>query len=371
MLLICILIINGVLLNIPNPYASKNYLLLMGIPILLLIISLFFLFGTGLHKGVELQGGVLITVQTNTQVDTNLLTQQLSAFGPGVSVTQFSNGGLNGLQIEMGLNDRLLQLQDENSLVQGLYNNYSTARSLNPIDAKTMEDAFKLEVGKFYALLGQSVPSDSSDEVLAKDVKDSLAGEQTRIRTGITDVIYQATGSKELSFDEVGSSLSSFFFQNSRTALIISFILSGIVILIIVRGLVASAAVISGAIFDLTITAGLMVLFKIDLSLGAVAALLMLVGLSLDTDIMLTINVLKRKEGVAHDRAFKAMKIGLLMNLTSLAAFGVLALVGWYYQIPTYTSIGLIVFIGSIVDFIATWCFNAGLVLWYAERKNL
>ena len=358
------------LLKIPNPYASKNYLFLMGVPVLLLIVSLFFLFGPGLKKGVDFQGGLLITVQTNSNVDTALLESKLSAYSPSVTVSKFSSGSLKGVQIEMALDPVLLQLQTENTIIQALYGNYTLSKSLNPIQVQNYQNQINVEAAKFYAILNKPVPSGNTD-ALVKSISDEVDAKQSSTRLGIQNTILQVTGSKPSSFDEIGSSLSNYFFTNSQTALIVSLIISGLVILIIVRGLVASIAVISGALFDLVITAGLMVVFNIDLSLGAVAALLMLIGLSLDTDIMLSINVLKRKEGTPQDRAFQSMKIGFLMNFTTLAAFGVLALVGWYYQIPTYSQIGSIVLLGSIVDFIATWCFDAGLILWFAERKQL
>jgi preprotein translocase subunit SecF len=80
---------------------------------------------------------------------------------------------------------------------------------------------------------------------------------------------------------------------------------------------------------------------------------------------------MKRKEETAPKRAFQAMRIALMMNLCTMASFGVLAVIGYWLQIPTYTQIGLVAFIGGgIVDVIATWCFNAPLVLWFIERKE-
>ena len=126
-----------------------------------------------------------------------------------------------------------------------------------------------------------------------------------------------------------------------------------------------------GAFADIAITMGVMGALGIPLSLASFSALLMLIGFSLDTDILLTARVLKRREENARARAFDAMKVGIMMNLTTLAAFGVLAAIGYWLQISVYFQLGLVAAIGGgVVDFIATWLTNAPLLLWYAERKE-
>ncbi len=108
----------------------------------------------------------------------------------------------------------------------------------------------------------------------------------------------------------------------------------------------------------------------VPLTLASIAGLLMLIGLSLDTDALLTVRVIKRKEGSPAERAMTALKTAFMMNLTTLVAFGVLALVATLLQIPTYYQIGVVVAIGAVADFATTWCFNAVLLLWHVERKN-
>jgi len=108
----------------------------------------------------------------------------------------------------------------------------------------------------------------------------------------------------------------------------------------------------------------------IPLSLASVAALLMLIGFSLDTDVMLTARVIKRKEGTAAQRAFDAMKTGLTMNLAVLISFGVLLSLSLFLQIPFYYQVGSVAVIGACVDAIATWMGNAPLILQYAQKKE-
>ena len=65
-------------MKIPNIYESKNYKLFAIIPILLLIAGLGLIFFKGVPSAVELKGGILITLQSNTAVDTHALEKVLS-----------------------------------------------------------------------------------------------------------------------------------------------------------------------------------------------------------------------------------------------------------------------------------------------------
>jgi len=94
----------------------------------------------------------------------------------------------------------------------------------------------------------------------------------------------------------------------------------------------------------------------------------MLIGYSIDTDIMLTTRVLKR-EGKSIEEAFSgAFKTGMTMTLTTLAAVSV-ALI--FTDSEVIKQIMTILLIGLIVDIINTWVQNAGLLVWYAQRKTV
>ncbi|MFH1246896.1 MAG: hypothetical protein V1644_00810, partial [Candidatus Micrarchaeota archaeon] len=203
-----------------------------------------------------------------------------------------------------------------------------------------------------------------------KKVVEVYSQAQDSYRANIIAAVKSKVSVTAFSFREVGPSLSKFFLQKSQEILLYSFILAALVVLIVFRSLVPSAAVIMGAVADIVITLGAMSLFNIPLSLASIAGLLMLIGFSLDTDVMLTMRVLKRKEGTARERAYGAFKTGSLMNLSTIGAFGVLALTGLYLQSSTYFQLGIVAAIGGAVDFAATWGANAVLVLMYAEKQE-
>ena len=93
----------------------------------------------------------------------------------------------------------------------------------------------------------------------------------------------------------------------------------------------------------------------------------MLIGYSVDTDILLSTRVLKRKEGTIYDRVISALKTGLTMNLTTLSAL----LVALYFSnSPVLSQIMTILLIGLVIDIMNTWIQNAGILRWYMEKKH-
>ena len=136
------------------------------------------------------------------------------------------------------------------------------------------------------------------------------------------------------------------------------------------REFVPSIAVIMSAVLDISCALALMALFHIPLSLSSIPALLMLVGYSVDTDIMLTTRILKRKEGTAADRTVEAMKTGLTMTFTTLAALTVMIAVSFTSQMFVIFEIATVLLFGLLGDLPSTWLMNAPILLWYAEKKE-
>jgi preprotein translocase subunit SecF len=141
----------------------------------------------------------------------------------------------------------------------------------------------------------------------------------------------------------------------------------GIVVFIYFRVPVPSIAVILSAFSDIVVTLAVVNVMGIKLSTAGIAAFLMLIGYSVDTDILLSTRVLKRKEGDVLDRVFKAMKTGLTMSITTLVAVTV-ALI--FTQSIVLKQIMTILIIGLLIDLINTWIQNAGILRWYMERKG-
>ena len=78
----------------------------------------------------------------------------------------------------------------------------------------------------------------------------------------------------------------------------LSFLLMAIVVFLVFREPIVSLLIVISALADILTAAASMNFTGVQLSLGTVAALLMLIGYSVDTDILLSMRVLKRKGSV-------------------------------------------------------------------------
>jgi len=171
----------------------------------------------------------------------------------------------------------------------------------------------------------------------------------------------------DYSVEIIGSSLGSSFFREAIIALLIAFAFMGIVVFLYFRTFVPSLAVILSAFSDIVVTLAIVNLIGLKLSTAGLAAFLMLIGYSVDTDILLSTKLLKRKEGTIFDRTLGALKTGLTMTGTTIAAVFVALMVT---QSEVIGQIMLILLIGLLVDLINTWIQNAGILRWYLSKKN-
>jgi len=172
------------------------------------------------------------------------------------------------------------------------------------------------------------------------------------------------------SIEFTGSALSSSFYQQLRLAVIIAFVLMAVVVFIIFRTLVPSLAVILAAFADIVMTIVVVDIYNIQLSTAGIVALLMLIGYSVDTDILLTSRVLRGREGTVNQRIFGAFKTGIMMTLTAIAAVAVSYILTSSYS-ETLRQMFTILLIGLGFDIFNTWITNASLIKWYAEAKKL
>ncbi len=171
----------------------------------------------------------------------------------------------------------------------------------------------------------------------------------------------------DYSVEVVGSSLGNAFFAQTLRALLVAFLLMGLVVFLYFRTVIPSFAVILAVFSDITITLAIFNLTGIKLSTAGVAAFLMLIGYSVDTDLLLTTRVLKRTEGSVMERVYGAIKTGSTMLITTLVAITITLL---FVQSEVIKQIMIILFIGLLVDFITTWIQNVGILRLYLERKG-
>ena len=200
-------------------------------------------------------------------------------------------------------------------------------------------------------------------------VDTNIEGDQT---AALLEAVMELTGELDedkFNTDVIGSSLGESFFKETMIALVIAFLLMGTVVFIYFRVFVPSIAVILSAFSDIIVTLAIVNLLGIKISTAGLAAFLMLIGYSVDTDILLTTRMLKRDKGSLNERLFGAFKTGTTMTLTSLLAIlFALVIVSSFSLI--LSQIFMILAIGLAFDLLNTWITNASVLKWYVEAKN-
>jgi preprotein translocase subunit SecF len=152
--------------------------------------------------------------------------------------------------------------------------------------------------------------------------------------------------------------------KQALIAIAIAFVGMSIVVFALFRTFVPSLAVITAAFSNIVIPIALMNLFQIQLSLGTVAALLMLIGYSVDSDVLLTNSVLRRS-GDFYESTYRARRTGVTMTLTSIVAVAVMATVASIFGIPLLPEMGLVLVFGLTADLMNTYLLNVSILRYY------
>ncbi len=166
---------------------------------------------------------------------------------------------------------------------------------------------------------------------------------------------------------QISSVSPAFAQQAQRTALFglaVAFVGMSVLAFLLFRTFVPSIAIVASAFSDLVIPLAFMNVIGIELTLGTVAALLLLIGYSVDSDILLNNHVLRRS-GSFYESVHRATRTGVTMTVTSMVAMLVMAISAYALGIELLASVGIILFVGLAADLMNTYLMNFTLLRWY------
>lgn len=233
------------------------------------------------------------------------------------------------------------------------------------IDSASLESALKEKIPD---ISFRSLSDLRTGKHIALVIESSLGPDE--LRGEIEDVLGYELTEENSSIEFTGPTLSGNFYRQLIIALIISFCLMSLVIFIMFRSFIPSIAVIFAALSDIIMPLALIDYLGIQISAAGIAAFLMLVGYSVDTDILLTTRALKKREGTLNERIYGAFKTGIFMTLTALVA--VLPAFFLVTGLPdSFRQIFLILALGLTADILNTWLTNASIIKWYCESKGI
>src|SRR5512136_384939 len=223
------------------------------------------------------------------------------------------------------------------------------------------------------------ITSDSNEQLQAtfagyplSEISDMNNGKFLKFGT-MDDTQYQSLSDlvnqkyPDAKIDQIGESFGKSLQSQAALAIVFSFIGMAIVVFLSFRTFVPSFAVVLSALADMVMAAAGMNIVGIPLSLGTTAALLMLIGYSVDSDILLTNRVLRR-QGKLADKLKGAFDTGIIMTSTTLAATTALFLVSWFGSVQILMEISAVLLIGLVADILNTWLTNVGILKWYVLK---
>jgi len=168
-----------------------------------------------------------------------------------------------------------------------------------------------------------------------------------------------------------GIFLGKMFFSFSiGISLLILLAFAVVLITLYIKYSMPSFAVMLCAFADIVMTLAVVDLLNMKISGAGIVAFLMLIGYSVDTDILLTTRVLTRKATSIDREIFGAFKTGMTMTLTAIVAIAV----ALFFVRPFGTALNqmfIILLIGLSLDIFNTWVTNTCLIKWFAEKKTI
>jgi preprotein translocase subunit SecF len=219
-------------------------------------------------------------------------------------------------------------------------------------------------------------------EVNIREISDLVTGKQiatvvettanvTEVKTFLENYLgYELIEGQNSSFESTDPSLGKSFYNQLLIAILVAFVFMAIVIFILFKTPVPSGAVVLSAFADIFMTLVTINILGIKMSSAGIIALLMLIGYSVDTDILLTNRVLRRHEDITlNQKLLSAFKTGITMSLVSLIAVFVALLFVKSFS-STLDQIFTILIIGLIFDIFNTWVTNVSIIKWYMISKE-
>lgn len=327
---------------------DKQYKKLLIISFLILAFSISFIAyeyattGDFMERGVSLKGGLTLTIPTTEPIDANALQSELSSKFP-----------------EGDFDIRILASSGRQAAV---------SISASDVTEAPLVQALEERFGKFKE-------GDYAVEVTGGSLGESFFKETFKaiilafLLMGVVVFLYFS----ESTLSKVIVSALSFtvalivFFSKSPALNIIALLLSLILIWLYYKFSIPSLAVMLAAASSMVTTLAVIDLLGVKLSTGGIAGFLMLIGYSVDTDILLSTRILKIKSGTVLDKTIGAMKTGLTMTF---AAMGAVLSAYLITEATMLKQIMLILFIGLFFDIIYTWIQNAGILRWHLEKAK-
>ncbi|MCX8147167.1 MAG: hypothetical protein N3D84_01730 [Candidatus Woesearchaeota archaeon] len=325
---------------------EKHYKKMLVITLLIFVLAFvqivyqFSATGDFINKGVSLKGGITITIKKPIEKESVELFLKKEFPKADISVRALSSSGSQiGLIIEASD-------AEEKALVESL------------------KKEFSIEEGGYNV---ETIGSSLGKSFFKETIKALI---MAFVFMGVVVFIYfsKEIWPRVISFIIGIIAVTSVYYSSKTVLLIIAVISIAYLGYLFARYSIPSIFVVLCVLCDIIETLAVVNLLGMKISTAGIAAFLMLIGYSVDTDILLTTRVLKRKEESIAESTTGALKTGIMLTATAIVAV-VVALV--FSKADILKEIMTIVLIGLLFDIINTWMQNASILSWYLKAKEM
>lgn len=181
----------------------------------------------------------------------------------------------------------------------------------------------------------------------------------------LTDIVNASFS--EFDVRHVGPAMGESFMKSAEIAVALGFVAMGLALaLTFKKPIVALTVILSGGL-NVFEAAAVMTRLGVKLAPHTIGALLMLMGWSVDSEVLFDTKILKEVGDDPKKRAIHAMKTAMTMSAALIAA-----LVSLYYVSTSslISDIALVLLLGAVFDIINTWFQSLSMVLWYSEANK-
>ncbi|MBN1923469.1 MAG: hypothetical protein JW791_01770 [Nanoarchaeota archaeon] len=235
----------------------------------------------------------------------------------------------------------------------------------------------EINLEDFKEYLSNNIGSDDVDVIILRSqLTNSIIGYDVQTEEGVTQEVLQsavedylntALSNDDISFGTQSSVIGESFLSDSLWLLLIGFALMSLVSYFYFKNLIPALSITFSTFSDILGIIALFNLFQIKISVATIGALLMMIGYSTDSDILLATNIIKRKEGSLKDRMKKAINTEMTMAFAAIITFSIMYFLS---SVEVIKHIALVLLAGILFDIINTWGENASLQRLYMESRK-
>lgn len=289
---------------------------------------------TSFKLGIDFMGGLMLTITSNSSLEIPLPHSQRSA------------GNVFIYEIPMRLDGDLKEVIDARSSL------------IECIRSEQNLSICEKYINKISNLSGLDTENTSYQDYADRAVEYTL--EKT-----IKSVLNKVGGDYSYSYSLITPVLSTELFTRILSIFFLGMVFVTIYIMLTFKTWFPTINILSGALIDALVTLGIINLLGYETDLSVLVGLLVLFGYSLDTSVLLVSNYYITRKLESIDQS---MRTGVSMITSSLLVFIIIFAIGTILGISFLKSIGAVLIVGLIVDFLTSWGYNAYLIQKYGER---